>query len=265
MVDAAKRDAALAAQRLDALFAKTDALYPPVCDPLRMKLGLESHRWLAAQNENSYSDWLAWILGRQNDPSRMLPLFGVNHDSEVEGTWCVEREVVTPYGRLDFLLSNLTLGVLCVEVKTESEPGKDQLERYSDWLKGQRPQLGLVLLAINQPEDDPSAGKYSFCSWKHISLTLRTWASTWLREPSKLYDAVMTLAFCGAIERNLLLLGGGGLNALRTADYLEEVLDYAETTSRYRAACRRLSFLSQSPIRGDAVWARGAGGDPCRH
>jgi hypothetical protein len=34
----------------------------------------------------------------------------------------------------------------------------------------------------------------------------------------------MTLAFCGAVERNLLSLGGGGLNALRTADYLEDVL-----------------------------------------
>jgi hypothetical protein len=34
----------------------------------------------------------------------------------------------------------------------------------------------------------------------------------------------MTLAFCGAVERNLRSLGGGGLNALRTADYLEEVL-----------------------------------------
>jgi hypothetical protein len=35
---------------------------------------------------------------------------------------------------------------------------------------------------------------------------------------------VMTLAFCGAVERNLLSLGDGGLSALQTADYLEEVL-----------------------------------------
>ena len=40
----------------------------------------------------------------------------------------------------------------------------------------------------------------------------------------RFYDAVMTLAFCGAVERNLLSLGGGGLNALRAVDYLEEVL-----------------------------------------
>jgi hypothetical protein len=232
MVDAAKRDAKAAAQRLDALFAKTDALYPRVGDPLPVKLGLDSNRWLAAEHENSYSDWLAWILGRQNSPSLVLSLFSVSHNPEAEGACSIEREVVTPYGRLDFLLSIPTLGVLCVEVKTESDPGKDQLERYSNWLAGQRAQLGLVLLAINQPEDDPSAEKYSFCSWKHISLTLRTWASAWLRDPSRLYDAVMTLAFCGAIERNLLLLGGGGLNAVRTAEYLEEILDYAKTTSR---------------------------------
>jgi len=34
----------------------------------------------------------------------------------------------------------------------------------------------------------------------------------------------MTLAFCGAVERNLLSMGHDGLKAMRTADYLEEVL-----------------------------------------
>jgi hypothetical protein len=37
----------------------------------------------------------------------------------------------------------------------------------------------------------------------------------------------MTLTFCGAVERNVLSLGGGGLNAVRTADYLEDVLGEA--------------------------------------
>ena len=234
MVDAANRDAIVATQRLSGLFAQTEALFPGAGDPLNKKLHIASNRWLAQSNENSYSDWLAWIVDRQDDPSRVLPLFGISARSNAGARWTVEREVVTPYGRLDLLLRNTQLGVLCVEVKTDSVPSPDQLERYRNWLAGQRSQFSLVLLAIEPPEDDPPSEKYHFCSWKHISLSLRTWATAWLGESGKLYDAVMTLAFCGAVERNLLLLGGGGLNALRTADYLEEVLGYddAKTTPR---------------------------------
>ena len=130
--------------------------------------------------------------------------------------------MVTPFGRLDVLLRHEQAGVVCVEVKTESVPGDDQLERYLKWLAGQRSSLGLVLLTIDPPEDEAPAACRS-CSWKHIAQSLRTWASDWLRA-RRLYDAVMTLAFCGAIERNLLSLESGGLNALRAADYLEEVL-----------------------------------------
>jgi hypothetical protein len=230
MIDAADGDAKAAVQRLDDMFATTDVLYPKVGDPLSANLAIDSLRWLAQDHENAYSDWLAWILQQQDDPSLVLALFGVPSIDTTAG-WTIEREVATSYGRLDILIRNPVLGVLCIEVKTESVPGPDQLERYSKWLAGRR-SLGLILLAIDQPEDDPSGAKYRFWPWKNVALGLRTWASTWLNDPSKLYDAVMTLAFCGAIERNLLSLHGGGLNALRTADYLDEVLDHAKKTSR---------------------------------
>lgn len=228
MIGALDRDAKVAAERLHGLFAETDNRYPGIGDPLNARLDIGSHRWLGQEHENSYSDWLAWIIERQDDPTHVLPLFGTTSPPDVHGEWTVEREVVKPYGRLDLLLRNPKVGVLCVEVKTDSIPGEDQLERYLKWLEGQRPQLGLVLLAIDQPENDPQSGKYHFCSWKHVSLTLRTWASAWLRDSSRFYAAVMTLAFCGAIERNLLSLDSSGLNAVRTADYLEEVLAMPE-------------------------------------
>jgi len=231
MIEAASRDARAAAQHLYGLLVDTQALYPNVGDPLSTQLNLASHRWLAQEHENSYSDWLAWILERQDDPSRVLPLFGLPSAQSVPGKWAIEREVPTAFGRLDLLISNPQLGVLCVEAKTESEPGPDQLERYANWLAGKQ-SLGLVLLAIDQPEDDPPGQKYRFCSWKNVALGLRIWSSIWLREPGRLYDAVMTLAFCGAIERNLLSLHCSGLNALRTAEYLEEVLSHAKTTSQ---------------------------------
>jgi hypothetical protein len=224
MVEAAEKDATSAAQRLGGLIEQSSRFFfPGVGDPLSASLEIGSHRWLAGDREEVYSDWLAWIIGRQDDPARMLSLFGLDGRPGLNEQWAVEREVVTPYGRLDLLLRHEQAGVLCVEVKTESVPGDDQLERYLDWLAGQRSSLGLVLLARDPPLDEALPVACRFCSWKHIALNLRAWASDWLRT-ERPYDAVMTLAFCGAIERNLLSLGSGGLNALRAADYLEEVL-----------------------------------------
>jgi hypothetical protein len=224
MVVAAERDAVAASQRLDGLFEQSArTFFPGVGDPLSAKLDVCTHRWLAGHREEAYSDWLAWILGRQDDPSRILPLFGLEAHCGPDELWKVKREVVTPFGRLDLLIRSNWLGVLCVEVKTESAPGEDQLERYLEWLAGAGPHLGLVLLAVDHPEGDLPSDECRFCSWKHVAKRLRIWARDWLRA-GRLYDAVMTLAFCGAVERNLLALGGGGLNALRTADYLEDVL-----------------------------------------
>lgn len=224
MVEAAENDATLAAQRLGGLIQQASRLlFPGVGDPLSGCLEIGSHRWLAGQREESYSDWLAWIIERQEDPVRVLSLFGLNGQAGLDERWTVEREVVTPYGRLDLLLRHEQTGLLCIEVKTESAPGDDQLKRYLDWLAGQPSSLGLVLLANDPPLDEVLPAACWFCSWEHIALSLRTWASDWLRT-ARLYDAVMTLAFCGAIERNLLSLGSGGLNALRAADYLKKVL-----------------------------------------
>ncbi len=230
MVAAAERDAVSAAQRLGDLIEQSGRLlFPGVGDPLSANLEIGSHRWLQADREETYSDWLAWVLQRQEDPARVLPLFGVDGRRDVAKPWRVEREVVTPWGRLDLLLRHSQMGVLCVEVKTQSHLGEDQLERYLKVLARERSSLGLVVLAM---EDERPCTPHYFCSWKQVALSLRTWARDWLRD-GKLYDAVMTLAFCGAIERNLLSLGGSGLNALRTADYLEEVLnerDHETTT-----------------------------------
>jgi hypothetical protein len=223
MVRAAEKDAASAAERLGGLIERSGRLlFPDVGDPLSANLVIGSHRWLAGEREETYSDWLAWILERQDDPALVLPLFGVEEQSGLTERWTVEREVFTPYGRLDLLLRHPQAGILCVEVKTESSPGEDQLERYLKWLDGQRSSLGLTLLAIDPP-DKPLPGSCRFSSWKRMAQTLRAWAREW-RSADRLYDAVMTLAFCGAVERNLLALGRRGLNSLRTADYLEEVL-----------------------------------------
>src|SRR5689334_2146074 len=40
--------------------AKSDYHLTPLRDPLALNLG--EHRWLSEDREESYSDWLAWIL-----------------------------------------------------------------------------------------------------------------------------------------------------------------------------------------------------------
>ena len=190
---------------------------------------MSTHRWLSGCREEVYSDWLAWTIERQRDAAQILPLFGLAGSVGTDETWTVEREMVTAYGRLDLLLRNAKSGMLCVEIKTESIPGEDQLERYESWLAGEH-RLGLVLLAVDPAEDKPMPDMCRFCSWTHVARTLRVWASKWLSQ-RRMYDAVMTLAFCGAIEQNLLSLGGTGLNALRTAEYLEGVLEEFHATT----------------------------------
>ncbi len=225
MIDAAERDGEVASRRLVGLFEQSElALYPGVGDPLSAKLSLGSHRWLAGHREEAYSDWLAWILDRQEDSSRVLRLFGIDAPANAHEELTVDREVCISDGRPDLVIRHPLLGVLCVEVKTKSEPREGQLRDYLKWLARKGSQLDLVLLAVDLPEDQPLPEHCRFCSWKQVSLGLRAWASGWLRS-GKIYDAVMTLAICGAVERNLLSMGRDGLKAVRTADYLEEVLD----------------------------------------
>jgi len=108
---------------------------------------------------------------------------------------------------------------LLVEIKTISEVREGQLEDYSAWLNRQSAPLPPVLLARDEPEDLKGWG---FCSWKTVSMGLRTWVSEWL--PEKRIQAALTLAFCGAVEQNLLKFDRG-LNAPKTAEYLEEWLE----------------------------------------
>ena len=44
-------------------------------DPLVCDLGV--HRWLSAEREESYSDWLAWALERLKDAAAVLRLLGI--------------------------------------------------------------------------------------------------------------------------------------------------------------------------------------------
>jgi len=221
MISAAGRDAAASQDVLDDLLASSGRQWFPLGDPLDGDLDFGVHRWLRDSREESWSDWLAWILKRDADSRKVLKLFGVRPKVMPSGCCEIEREFSTQNGRPDLVL-HFGDATLVVEVKTASEPGDDQLGRYDAWLKKARASLGLVLLAIDEPENLTTTA-WKFCSWETVSMGLRAWAATWLRAGS-LIEAALTLAFCGAVEQNLLGFGGG-LNAPRTAHYLETWLE----------------------------------------
>jgi hypothetical protein len=120
MITAAKRDSAKAERRLAVLFNKSrKGFFPDFGDPLDADLGLGKNRWLKRANEMAYSDWLAWILGRQRNPAKVLRLFGLSDARVPRRPWDVDREVPTEYGRPDLWLRDEDLGILCIEVVSD--------------------------------------------------------------------------------------------------------------------------------------------------
>jgi hypothetical protein len=72
-----------------------------------------------------------------------------------QGTWIVEREVITRFGRLDIVLRNPQIGALFViENKVDAGEQSEQLARYGDYLaqtqlKKDNPNQGLIFLTID--------------------------------------------------------------------------------------------------------------------
>jgi len=221
MIAAAERDTGRATVALSELMKATAMELPGVGDdPLRADFG--AHRWLKKEHELAYSDWLAWILEQRNDSGAALSLFGKD-PGMLGGTPCdVERECCIPEGRLDLVVRCGT-AALAVEIKTTSEPDEEQLGRYVQWLSREKQPLGLVLLAVSKPES-PVPNEWSFRAWREVASGLRMWAAEWCGR-GQLMQAAMTLAFCGAVEQNLLGYSRASINAPETARYIESWLE----------------------------------------
>jgi len=232
MIAAAKSDAKRAEDDLRTLLKESASrFFPRLGDPLDPSLDFGTHRWLKLGREEAYSDWLAWIMERQKQAGDILALFEIPPKPTLLRTATVEREVSTPKGRLDLLIRLGAKSTLVVEVKTDSYPNADQLNRYLSWVRHQPGPLGVILLAREEPDDLPKDKDIQFCSWQRVAEVLRDWSSVWLRE-GKGIEAALTLAFCGAVEQNILGFGVEGLEALRTKLYIEGWMERAEHVER---------------------------------
>ncbi len=140
----------LQAEVEDAIAASNEAL-SPLGDPLNLNLG--EHRWLSRDREESYSDWLAWILQGISGAEKILPLFEVGDDCARRelGKASIQRERPSEWGRTDVVAWFGDRGLFIIEVKI-GPTGRDlpdQLKRYEEWAYNQGGGAEALCLARN--------------------------------------------------------------------------------------------------------------------
>jgi len=209
--------------------------FAPLADPLAIEF--RAHRWLSSEREETYSDWLAWVLEQIEDADRVLKLLGVR-DSELLRKCASEKPVVNrelgiPDGRTDLVVEFGRRLLVIVEIKTKSFDGeavRDQLKRYTRWIQ-ERPQPTRCYFAAVDFEGFDCPSTFEPLPWLELTLRMREQALAWIRASKKqggngsdLIRAAMTLAFCGAVEQNLLGLSGTPVmfKTRPSAEYLEE-------------------------------------------
>jgi hypothetical protein len=237
--------------RLQRLLKESDRRLDPLADPLRVSFAL--HRWLAADREEAYSDWLAWTLSQVGHAALVGKLlFGASSPPElafVEAMCQCDREVWVPTGheghtgRLDCVLRFGSEALIVIEVKVVGVDGADTVKQqgYFNWLDGQR-HTSLrrpVLLAVHGDPDKEYEG-FTLTSWEQFCHRLRALVPTLLAARRlELTTAATILGFVGAVEQNLLELPSVAwlrsdfrtVSALpmlpelqRTADYLHRAM-----------------------------------------
>jgi hypothetical protein len=215
IMDAVRPILAGEAKRLKNLLAKSRKNLAPLEDPFDVDLGL--HRWLGAEREEAYSDWLAWVIQQARTPGRVFKLFGLQPppDSSLERQRAeVQRESCVPYGhveregRLDLVIRFGDRAMIVVEVKKGESEQADTTKQagYTRWLKKQDcPHKKSILLATAGEEETYEG--FSFLSWADLCVEMRLLGMA-LKEDSRL-AAAMVLAFVAAVEQNLLGFSAG--------------------------------------------------------
>lgn len=215
LVGSAERLDKSARQSLTNVLKQSGKELSPLGEPLKLNLG--THRWLSADREESYSDWLAWILQGMSG-SEILTLFSLSDKcaGDMSGpAEYVRREVWRDEDRTDIEVSFGGEGFLLIEVKVK-DVGTEipfQLRRYANKLSGQH-NLLLVLLGTEAPEPDVEQCGFKFVRWDALCQRLRSHANRVLKEEARegkletensdMLRAAAVLIFCGAAEQNLL-------------------------------------------------------------
>ncbi len=190
----------------------------PLADPLAMDFGL--HRWLAADREEAYSDWLQWILQQIQAPADVFRLLGVPPPEDLQ-EWrsappMVGRELPVPEGhvdqtgRLDLLVRYERRALFVLEVKKTDADQADTRKQtgYKRWLEDQpEPYKYPILIAVDAEEEIYEG--FRLLRWSDLCIGLRHLAGR-LATEGQLVVAALTLALTGAVEQNLLGFSAAG-------------------------------------------------------
>jgi hypothetical protein len=234
MIETAQGWFELEGKRLSELLDESDRRLDPFKDPLRADFG--THRWLKPQREEAYSDWLAWILERLESAERIFRVLGINQPEAIarcgEAKAEVKRERVVAeghqghQGRMDIVVLFLGIAVIGVEVKPGLADRADIAKHrgYGRWLEGRQERYKPKIL-IAAKGDRKEYNHFALREWAGVCVDLREIALS-LRDQGNFILAAMTLAFVGAVERNLLGLGApdGRVFDARTGDHVQSWL-----------------------------------------
>lgn len=172
---------------------------------------------LSLENENAYSDWLAWLLqqnGTQHSLGNALSeIFGNEFTDGSE--FVVAREEVVDHGhenqsgRLDLSITNERLKRFqVIEVKVRA-PTSDELKKHEGYIKSFEARYsgwsGSFSLLTPEGMNDivnPSAEIFKCVSWRTIALCIRRHVIA--ASQMNVYHRAMAATFCAALESNVL-------------------------------------------------------------
>jgi hypothetical protein len=220
LIGAATPYATARSEDLQRLIHESEIMLAPLPDPLKVDLGL--HKWIAAAREESYSDWLAWVLQEVAESSLLLDFFGFNDPklaAELRGcSHRIEREkwikVDEEVFRLDIFVRFIRDGhrdeaSLIVEIKKGSAEAADtqKQQHYLRWHKKesacQEFDRGAFLIVTDAQEMQYCG--FEVLRWADVCIRLRRMLPA-IDRARGIVKASMVLAFISAVERNLLHL-----------------------------------------------------------
>lgn len=211
LIEAASHRFRCDAEKLSSVLARSRNILAPLEEPFHFNLGL--NRWLEAEHEEAYSDWLGWVVQQAATPERIFRLFRLGPPPpnlfdalplSVERECCIEHGHPDRTGRLDLVIRFGREALIVVEVKTTDAESADTAKHvgYSKWVDGQ----GFackhsILLAVSAEEEEYDG--FHFLSWETVAVQLRR-LSILLRDQKKMTSAALVLGFAAAVEQNLL-------------------------------------------------------------
>lgn len=198
---------ALEAERLQDVLNESGQFLHPFKDPLLIDFG--AHRWLSSAREESYSDWLAWILTQLQSPklvfSVLLEKYDANLQQRCKQRLTVHRELglVDEDGfrrRTDLELMYGREKAILVEVK-KGDASHIDLEQLRVQLR-HKPGFGHYVLLAGHGEHRQYADGFQLRTWNEVCVALRRIVA--IPELKGTVEGAMILAFVGAVEQNLL-------------------------------------------------------------